>query len=210
MGDSVVESKSVSTIVGLIIAIIALLLSAVPIINNFAFILALISLVLGIIGIRSAKKNNRSSKKMAVVVVILSLLSGAIVLLSQTFYGNAINNAGKEVQQSIDKSSGNKTEDLLGREVDVTIGDLKIVKEDFNSSSSLPVKVTNKNKDAKSYSIQIEAVDAAGTRIEDDTIYVNNLGSNQSQNFEAFKYVSTEKYDVLKSAKFKVSSISQY
>lgn len=211
------ESKPVSAIVGLVLAIIALLLSAVPIINNFAFVLAVISLVFGIVAMRATKQKSKGGRKLALTVVILSLLAGVIVLASQAFYGNAIDKAGDEIQQSLDeatesadKASGNKTEDLLGKEVDVTFGEIKIVTEDFNSSSSLPVKVTNKNQNAKSYSIQIEAVDANGTRIDEDTVYANNLGSNQSQDLEAFKFVSTDKYDALKTAKFKVISVSQY
>jgi hypothetical protein len=205
-----IESRPVSAIVGLIIAIIALVLSAVPIVNNFAFVLAVISLVFGIVAVRATKKRNKSGRKMAIAVIILSVLAGVIVLASQAFYADTIDKAVDQAQESIDTATGKKTDELLGKEVDVTIGTIEIVTEDFNTSSTLPVKVTNKNSQAKSYSIQIEAVDANGTRIDEDSIYVNSLGSNQSQDFKAFQFVSTDKYDALKSAQFKVVSVSQY
>ena len=60
--------------------------------------------------------------------------------------------------------------------------------------------------DKKSFSIQIEAVDTSGNRILDDTVYANDLGAGQSQDFEAFKLVSSDKIEALKSATFKIVS----
>jgi hypothetical protein len=60
-----------------------------------------------------------------------------------------------------------------------------------------------------SFSVKIEAVDAEGKRIDEDTIYINDLGAGQAQDFDAFTLVQSDKYDVLKRATFKIVSATK-
>lgn len=207
-----IKEKKLSTgaLVGLILGIIALLLSALPIINNFAALLAVVGLVFGIIGLVGVNKGKRRGKGIAITAVILTVLSLIIVIASQAFYGSVLDSASKEVNKSIDKASGDATSEVLGKDVDVTLGTFSAVTGDYGLvTTSLPVKMTNKLGDAKSYTVKIEAVDASGTRIADDTVYADKLSANQSQNFEAFKYVESTKLDAVKTASFKIVSVSE-
>lgn len=201
---------SASALVGLILGIIGILLSALPIINNFAALLGVAGLVLGIIGIVGTKKGKRRGKGMAIAAVILSVLTLIIVIASQALYSSVLDSASKEVTKSIDKSSGNATAEILGKDVDVTLGTFSVTTDQYGlNTTKLPVKVTNKLNEVKSYTVKVEAVNTEGTRIADDTVYVDKLGANQSQELEAFKYVDSNQIEVLKTATFKVATVSE-
>ncbi len=206
------KDKKLSTgaIIGLILGIISLLLSAVPIINNFAAVLAVIGLVFAIVGLVGTKKGKKRGKGMATASIILTVLALVIVFASQAFYGSVINSATDAAKKSIDKSTGNATAEILGKDVDVTLGTFTANTGDYGLvTTTLPVKVTNKLGEAKSYTIKVEAVDASGNRIIDDTVYVDKLGANQSQDLEAFKYVDSAKLDAVKAATFKIESVAE-
>lgn len=206
------KSKKLSTgaVVGLILGIISLLLSGIPIINNFAALLAVIGLAFAIVGIIGAKKGKRRGKGMATTALILSVLALVIVFASQAFYGSVIDGASKEVNKSLDKASGNATAEILGKDVDVTLGTFTATTGDYGIvTTSLPVKITNKLSESKSYTVKVEAVDASGNRILDDTVYADKLGAGQSQDLEAFKYIESTKLDSVKAATFKIASVSE-
>ena len=205
------KKRSISAVTALVIAIISLLLSAVPIVNNFAFVLAIIAIIFGFIGLSGTRKGKKKGRKMAIISLILAILACAVVLASQKFYGDSLDKASKDIQTSVDNSSGKNTSNLLGKAVTVDIGVFQVTTPDqYTTNTSLPVKVTNKENTSKSYNIQIEAVDSTGTRIDDDTVNVTNLGANQSQDFKAFEFVQSDKVDALKTATFKVASVSQH
>lgn len=204
------KDKPSSVVIALVLAIVSLVLSPVPIVNNFAFFLALLAIIFGIVGYRKTRKVNKSGRKTVVIALVLAVIAGATVLVSQAFYGNSLDKAGKDIQSSLDKASGKKTSDLLGKDVLVTFGSFEATPNQYSTDTQLPVKVTNKNKESKSYSVQVEAVDKSGNRIAEETVYANSLGSNQSQDFKAFQYVASDKVEALKTATFKVASVSQY
>lgn len=202
---------SVSAIVGLVVAIIALLLSAIPIINNFSFVLAVIGLVLGIVGLVKIKKGKRTGSKVAISAIVISVISVGIVIASQAAYVAVLDEASESFNESADKVTGKSTDDLLKNDVTVTLGTFSATKDEFGTDKTvLPVSVTNKVSESKSYSIQIEAVDENGQRISDETVYANNLGANQTQELKAFEFVQSDKVESLKAATFKIVSVSQF
>lgn len=208
--ETTTKKSSGLILTGLILAIVAVVLSAIPIINNFAFILAVLGLVFGIVGLFQVKKGTHKGKGKAVTTVILSVVAMIIVLMSQQMYSNAINEASKSFDESAGKMTGEKTDELLKSDVDVKIGMFEAIADEYGyNTTKLPVTITNKNSESKSYTIQIEAVDANGARIIDDTVYANELGSGQTQDFEAFKFVESDKVEALKSAQFKIVKVSQ-
>ena len=87
--------KSIAAIVGLILGIIALVLSAMPIINNFAFILGIIGLIFGIVGVVGTRDKKKSGKGIAIASVIVAALACVIVLASQAVYSAALDEAGQ-------------------------------------------------------------------------------------------------------------------
>lgn len=199
--------KSIAAIVGLILGIIALVLSAMPIINNFAFILGVVALIFGIVGVVGTRDKKKLGKGMAVASVIIAALACVIVLASQAVYSAALDEAGAQ----LDKATGDATEEILGSEVDVTLGDLTMKKGSYGMvESSMPITVKNLTDESHSYQIQVEAVNASGDRITQDYAYMNDLAAGQSQTVKAFTYVSSDEYDAMKKATVKLVSVSQY
>lgn len=212
------KKNSGLALAGLIISIVGLLLSAIPIINNFAMVLAIVALIFGVIALFQTKKGKKKGRTKAIVTIILAVLTGIIVLASQYMYSQALNKVGdslnkatKSIDDSADRSSGKDTAGLLKTDVNVVLGTFTSTTDQYGiSTTSLPVTVTNKNKDKKSYSIEIEAVDATGKRIADDTVSANDLNSNQSQDFQAFQYVDPSQLSAVKTATFKIVTVSQF
>ncbi len=202
------EQKSSLAMAGFVISIIALVLSPIPIVNNLAFLLAVLSLIFGTITIKKSKKGK--------IAVILSVIAIVVVIVTQIFFVKVLDDAGSEIKkatqeatESIERSSGNRTDELLKNDVSVEIGAFNAVEEEYTTTTFLPVSITNKNAERKSYSIVIEAVDENNARIEEDTIYINELGSGQTENVKAFEYVMSDKVDALKKATFKIATVSQ-
>lgn len=207
------KSKSVLAIVALILAIIALIISWVPILNNFSFIIAILAAIFGVVAVVSVSKSHgrKSGKSIAIASIVVAVIAGVVVLASQAAYSSAVDEASKQLQDSADKMTGDATEQLLNTDIDVSLGDFTSSPTNYGTyDTKLVVTATNKNSEAKSYSIKVEAVDADGKRIKDDTAYFNQLGSNQSQDVEIFKFVSTDDVESLQGATFKIMSVSQY
>jgi type III secretory pathway component EscV len=211
------QSKSGIALAGVIVGAVAVALSAIPIINNFAFVLAVLALIFGIVGLIQTSKGKRGGRGRAVAAVIVAIVALAIVIISQSIYGAALDKASKElgktsaeIQDNSDKVSGKKTDQLLKNDVGIELGKFNVTTDQYGlNSTELSVSVTNKNADKKSYSVQIEAVDASGNRLDEGTVYANDLGPNQSQVLKTFQYVPSDKVEALKSATFKVVTISQ-
>lgn len=200
-------SKSASAIAALVLSIVALALSFLPIINNFAFVLVVLAVIFGIVGIVGIKKGKHSGFGIAIVALIIAVIAGAAVLGSQAMYSAAIDEANSQ----LDRATGDATEEILGTDVDVQLGELSLKKGSYGSiESSLAVTVKNLTDKQASFSIQIEALDSSGNRITQDYIYANDLGAGQSQNFKVFEYVSSDNYEAMKEAKFNIVSVSEY
>ena len=212
-GSRMEESNklSVSALIGLVIGVVALLLSAVPIINNFAAVLGVIGLIMGVVGLMKIRKNKRSGMKIAISAIVISLLSIVVVLASQAMYGAALDEVSETFEEETSKMTGESTEELLESDVTVVIGDFAVQTDEYGySQTSLPVTITNKNSEKKSYSIHIEAVDTDSNRVLDDYVYANDLSSGQTQEFKVFQYVESEKLESMKNAGFKIVEVSQY
>lgn len=106
------KEKKILSIIALIIAILRLVLTWVPIINNFAAVLAIIGLILGIIAIIINRKNK---KAIALISTILSILAFVVVLATQGMYSNAIDDATGKNDKNISttkKSTTSSSENL--------------------------------------------------------------------------------------------------
>ena len=199
-----VETKNSSGLAtaGMVLGIIGVVLSFIPIINNIAFFIGILALIFGIIGI--VKK---AGKGKAIAGIVLGILSIAITLAMQSAVSDSIDETSKE----LDKITGNSTEEVLKTEVNVTLGDLQISKDEYGlTDSKMVVTVKNITDKKKSYSLHIEAVDANGNRIQEDYVYANDLSAGQTQNFEIFTYIEDSKIDGMKAATFKIIEASAY
>lgn len=208
--DKTPKRNSTLTIVGLVLAIIALTTSWVPIINNIAFALGAAALIMGVMGIVSAKKGKTANGKMAIAVVVIAVISCALVLQTQSHYAKVLDDASNKFNKSMDNSTGKNTEELQKTSLDVKLGKLVVKRDKYFTETKLPVALKNKTQEKASFSVRIEAVDASGKRITDDTIYANDLGAGQSVDMDAFKYIESDKLPEVEKATIKVVSVSKY
>ncbi len=202
MSNATVNKKSGLATAGLILGIIGTALSFIPIINNAAFVIGIFALIFGIIALIK-----KETKGKTIASIILGIAAISITLLMQQAASNAID----EVSKEIDKITGDNTEEVLNKDVDITLGDFIATTDEYGfTNTKLVVTVKNTTDSKKSYSIHIEAVDADGKRIEDDYVYANDLTAGQTQDFEIFNLVQDEKVDLLKNATFKIVEASAY
>lgn len=194
------EKKTGFSVAAMVLGIIGICLSFIPIINNVSFILGVLSVIFAIVSL--VKK---SGKAKAIVGLILGILSVVITLSLQNSWSKSLDDVGKD----LDNMTGDNTEEILKKDVDVNIGKLNVTTDEYGySDSELVVTVTNKSKEKKSFTIHIEAVDNTGKRIDDDYVYANDLNSGQTQDFKIFTLVSSEKLEQMKSAEFKIIDVS--
>ena len=194
------EKKTGFSVAAMVLGIIGICLSFIPIVNNASFILGVLSVIFAIVSL--VKK---SGKAKAIVGLILGILSVVITLSLQNSWSKSLDDVGKD----LDNMTGDNTEEILKKDVDVNIGKLNITTDEYGySDSELVVTVTNKSKEKKSFTIHIEAVDNTGKRIDDDYVYANDLNSGQTQDFKIFTLVSSEKLEQMKSAEFKIIDVS--
>lgn len=196
------KKKSGFGTASLVLGIIGVCTSFIPIVNNVSFILGLIGAIFAIISLIK-----KASKGQAVAGIILCILAMVITLSAQKALGEGLN----EVSSNLDKATGNSTEEILANDVDVQLGNFEATRGEYGlTKTKLTVRVTNKTNNKKSFSFHIEAVDSNGSRINEDYIYANDLGSGQSQNFDIFTLVTSDKIDMMKNATFKIVEASMY
>lgn len=196
------KKKSGFGTASLVLGIIGVCTSFIPIVNNVSFILGLIGAIFAIISLIK-----KASKGQAVAGIILCIIAIVVTLSAQKALGDGLN----EVSSNLDKATGNSTEEILANDVDVQLGNFEVIEGNYGfNDTKLTVKVTNKTNEKRSFSLHIEAIDSNGSRINEDYVYANDLGAGQSQNFDIFTLVASEKIDIMKNATFKIVEASMY
>ena len=200
MEEKSTKEKSGLATAALVLGIIGICLSFIPILNNVSFVLGILAVIFAVISL--AKKK---SKGKAIASLILGVLSVVITLSLQSSWSESLDEASKD----LDNLSGNNTEEILEKYVDVTLGDLSITEDEYGlTETSMNVTVKNKADETKSFSIQVEAVDSEGKRIDDDYVYANSLSAGQSQDFEIFNYIEDSKLDSMRNATFNIVEVT--
>mgnify|MGYP000678388816 FL=1 len=196
------KKKSGFATAGLVLGIIGICTSFIPIVNNLSFVLGAIGVIFAVISL--VKK---ASKGQAIAGVILCVLAIVITINSQKALSDSLN----EVSADLNKATGASTEEVLANDANVELGKFEVTKDSYGiTDTKLTVKVTNKTSEKKSFNFHIEAVDANGARINEDYVYANDLASGQSQNFEIFTLVTSDKINEMKNATFKIIEASMY
>lgn len=96
------QERKVLGILAIVFGGIALVGSWMPIINNLSFIIAILALILGIIGLFINKKR---PKTLAIIGTVIAVVSMAIVLITQSMYANALNNVSKNVETAVSSAN---------------------------------------------------------------------------------------------------------
>lgn len=200
MSHSETQKSSLCT-AGLVLGIIGVCTSFIPIINNLSFVLGILAVIFGLVSVKKASKGKM------IATVILGILAIAITLSAQQSLSDSLDT----LSESLDTASGENTEQVLANDVDVVLGDFEATTDEYGlTDTKLTVKVTNKTNETKSFTIQIEAVDANGSRINQDYVYANNLTAGQSQDFDIFQFVSSDQIEAMQNATFNIVEASAY
>ena len=200
------EGNSGLGIAGFVVGIVSIIFSFLPIINNLAFFMGIIAAIFGLIGIFTHQK-----KGLSIAGVILGILAIGCTLMMQAAWSAALDEATESANKELNNMTGENTEEILKNSVSVELGEFAMEKDEYGYvESSLPVTITNKESEAKTYSIHLEAVDESNIRIKDDTIYITDLGPNQTQTVEAFTYVSKDEYEAMQNITFNIVEVSMY
>ncbi len=199
------KKKSGLATAGLVLGIIGISTSFIPIVNNASFFLGILAAIFGIIVLIK-----RTDKTKSIVALILGVLAIIITLVMQDIWMKAVDDAFDELDNELGYMVGDKTEDILNNYLDVSIGEFKVIEDEYFDESEMSITLKNKGAERKSFDVTIEAVDASGNRIATDTIYVSDLGAGQSQTVKVFTLITEEEMEALKTATFKISSASMY
>ena len=101
------QERKVLGILAIIFGGIALIVSWMPIINNLSFIIAILALILGVIGLFVNKKR---PKTLAIIGTVIAVVSMAIVLGTQAMYAKSLDKLSKDIEKTtISTSSSNET-----------------------------------------------------------------------------------------------------
>ncbi|WP_341784666.1 DUF4352 domain-containing protein [Lactococcus garvieae] len=142
------SEKKALPIIALIIGILALVLSWVPIVNNFAAVLAIIGFIFAIIALILNRKNK---KTLSIVSLVISIVAFVIVMATQAFYAKTLDDAfnksdsSSKVAKKVDNSGSSQTSDKkesekvsfkVGETADIDGVQFKINKVDYSQGSS--------------------------------------------------------------------------
>ena len=198
-------------ITALVLGIVGLSLSPLPIINNASAILGVIGIIFGIIGIVKTRKNKgkKRGKGLAIAGLITSIVTIVIVLSLQSSWSQSLN----KVSDSLNKATGNKTEDIINKDVSVEFNQYSIETKSRGSISTnegyLQVVIKNLTDTSKTFNVQIQAVDSAGNSIDDAYILASNLGSGQSKISKIFSAYGDDAIKKYQNASFKIVKVSE-
>lgn len=223
--------KSGLGIASLVLGIVGIVGSWIPILNNISFILAILGVIFGAIGLRSVLKGTKAGKGITIAGLVISIIACAIVLGTQSMYSKAINDATSSNSSSSsssssssnqsqssepsawDKSSGKATDYILENDLTVDIPEYTSEATTYSATGKLRVTLTNKGSETKTFNVEIEAVDASGNRVSsyNEHATASSLAPGQSQSqdlFTAFGEDEIAKYQ--NGVKFNIIEASEY
>lgn len=131
-------SKSAMAITALVLGIIALITSFLPIINNLSFVLVILGVVFSIVGLVGISRGKKSGKGIAIAALVICVLSGVIVLATQSMYSAALDQATSSSVGTT--ASSDQVADASGSQ------------NNASSADDVPVEHQNALEKAQSYS----------------------------------------------------------
>jgi hypothetical protein len=168
-------------IAALIIAIVALLLCWVPIINNFAAFLGLVSLVLGVVSLVLAAKRN-GTKGLGIASTVISIVAIVLVFVTQAAYSAAIDEISAAVEDAADGERAVTEEvaeaaqaDALALGESAVVGDYSVAVQSVQLDADELVAAANEFNEPASgqYVVAELAVEYTGTEEGDPWLDLN-------------------------------------
>lgn len=188
-------------IAALVLSIFAVLFCFIPYVNFISYVFGVIALIFSVVTLLNKKVKNG----LAIAAIVLTV----IAMFMASSMNKATDEAIESTSKELDKITGNATEEVLKNDVEVTLGKFKASKDEYGLiDSEMEVTIKNITSETKSYTFHIEAVSENGDRINDDYIYVNDLGAGQTTKEKIFEYTEDAKYEAMKKATFKIVEAS--
>lgn len=175
-------STSGAAIAGIIVGIIGLLGSAVPILNNFAFIIAIVGLVLGIVAMVGISKGKHKGKGIAIAAIVISVVACIVVFASQSLYSAAIDQATEETLEGTSMSEQASADDYA-------LSETTIATDEYGSVTISGEFTNNLETDMDSVSLEYSLYDADNKKIESAYAYGTNIKAGEVWKFDATAYV---------------------
>ncbi len=147
----------------------------------------------------------KSYTGLVITLVIGAVLIALIVFVAPFFF---IDKMTGDLNDSIANSSGANTEQILKNELEVTFGDFTRTDTKYRKDGKLPVTFRNKSGEKATFYVQVEALDADGNRVAEDTASVTSLSPGQSTTEDLFTY--SEDVEKIEGATFRVASVSKH
>lgn len=149
------QGASGLAITGLVLGVLAVVLSFIPIVNNAAFVFAIIGLILAIAGRSQVKKGTKSGGGIAVAGIVLCIVALVVTLAVQAACSAALDSITSGESGTVAGESGAQKADTsnmaIGQTVDldsglsVTINSVTPGLENFDGSLVTAVSVTYTN-----------------------------------------------------------------
>lgn len=89
----------------MVLGIIGICLSWIPIINNVAFVLAILAFIFGVVGIVQTKNDKKRGRGKAITAIVLAVVTVIVVIAIQSAIGKAFDDATNEVNKSSSSST---------------------------------------------------------------------------------------------------------
>lgn len=175
------KAKSAMAIAGFALGCVALLTSFIPIVNNLSFLLALLGLVFAIIGLVGTIKGKKSGKGLAIAALAICVVSGAVVLATQSAYSAALDaaNPSSTVLSSAQPANGSAASS------DFSVSDEQLNKGNY-STTVTGTLTNNTGKDLSYVGVTYALYDKDGNMIDNAYANANSLKAGASWKFEAF------------------------
>lgn len=195
------DKRSGLATASMVLGIIAVIGCWVPFLNIFSIIMAVIGLGLGIPALIVYLKKKKGSLGKTIAGLVLCLIT-VIIGISMNI------SAGKAVDNALDELNGDKTQEILQNEIEVTFGKYVTDGNEYYETGKLEVTIKNKTNESQSYTVNVEALDNDGVRISTSAILVSNLAAGQSVKEDAFTFDNVEKLKT--AASFKVYEVNKF
>ena len=143
-------------IAALVIAIVALTLCWVPIINNLAAVLGFVALILGVVSLIIASMRN-GGKGLGIASSIIAVVAVVLVFVTQAAYVAAIDGVVAAMEDSADGESAASDKDLeqanddsqvLGLGQGLEVGDYEVTVDAVNLDAAVEIAAANAYNDA--------------------------------------------------------------
>ena len=161
--------------------------------------MAILGLVFGTIGFVGITKGKKSGRGFAIAAIVLCVVSGAVVLATQSAFSSAIDGASSSTTTSSTTSSSSddaqsateQTADA-NQAADFTVSDEKLNKDSYGAT--ITGTVTNVSGKDKSYvQISYTLYDKEGNLLGNAYANANDLKAGASWKYEAYAGVSDPK-----------------